>query len=108
MFRSNHAVFYSKDTFDLYVEKLEKAADYGETLYFIMRTGYTEKEMLKGRYTVEPLQYECYRQYEGYVWLNDWYEGQQYIDIMCVITDDDIIDMIKELNNFKIQSGGEV
>lgn len=56
-------------------------------IYVVMRCGYTEHELNNETYTVELLQYEN----DVFVWDNDWYEGQKYIEIYRILTDDDIL-----------------
>lgn len=59
------------------------------TAYIIMRYGYTEKELLNDGYSIELLEYSG--DYDIYVWNDDWFEGQSFIEIYAILTDDDIL-----------------
>lgn len=59
-------------------------------IYVVMRWGYTEKEMLNSSYQVELLMYDeplCR------VWESDWWEGETYIELFGIYTDDDFVRM---------------
>lgn len=86
------------------VEELEEKVDgfillHPETshIYVVMRWGYTEKEMLNSSYEIELLIYDsCY--VSKPVWETDWWEGEKYIDLYGIYTDEDIIKtIIKEV-----------
>ena len=57
-------------------------------IYVILRLGHTLNEMLKKRYHVEMLYYD--KPFVR-VWENDFYEGEQYIDVLTILNDDDIL-----------------
>ena len=56
-------------------------------IYVVMRCSYTEQDLYNETYTVELLHYYD----DEYVWDNDWYEGEKYIEIHRLLTDDDIL-----------------
>lgn len=61
-------------------------------LYVLFSRGYTEKEAKDNKYELELLEFNGNDL--THTWLNDWYEGQQYIDFYGVYTEDNIIDYI--------------
>lgn len=83
-------IFTNDDGVDKYIDEyLEKINYRPSMIYVIMRCGYTENELNKNHYQLEILEYDSY--YDEYTWNNDWYEGQQFIEIAKIITDDDIL-----------------
>lgn len=65
-------------------------------LYVIFSAGYTEKEAQNNHYELELLEFNGNDL--SHVWLNDWHEGQQYIDLYGVYTEDKIIEIIQSYN----------
>ena len=83
-------IFSNDNDVDEYIDEfLEKLTYRPMMIYVIMRCGYTENELNKTRYQLEILEHDNY--YDEYAWDNDWYEGQQFIEIARIITDDDIL-----------------
>lgn len=71
---------------DIFINKLSYRPS---TILVIMRDGYTKNEIEASKYHVEILNYEA--ECDDYVWENDWYEGQSFMAIYAIITDEDII-----------------
>lgn len=83
-------IFTNNDGVDKYIDEyLEKKSYRPAMIYVIMRCGYTENELNKNHYQLEILEHDNY--YDEYAWNNDWYEGQQFIEIAKIFTDDDIL-----------------
>ena len=61
-------------------------------LFIIMKYAYSEDELKNERYYVE----SCLYNDNGILWFNDWYEGQEYIDLLAILTDEQIIELIKK------------
>ena len=88
-------LFTNRKEFEEYVDKfIEKDNVYGSNYYIIMKAAYTEEEIRDMPYSLELLEFEG--DYEGYVWQNDWYEGQEFIDLYCILTDYDILNLLEE------------
>ena len=88
-------LFTSSKEFEEYVDEfIEKSDVYGSNYYIVMKAAYTEEEIRDMPYSLELLEFEG--DYEGYVWQNDWYEGQEFIDLYCILTDDDILNLLEE------------
>lgn len=80
--------FTNKEEVDNYIDEFVSQQPYiPARIYVVMRCGYTEHELINETYTVELLQYYD----DEYVWDNDWYEGENYIEIYRILTDDDIL-----------------
>lgn len=63
------------------------------TDYFVvLRQGYTEKDMLESPYELQVLEWqdECC----NLVWEYDWWEGEEYIDLFGIYTDEDFLKLI--------------
>lgn len=58
-------------------------------LYIIMRYGYTENECRDAGYSIELMEYSHYD--DDYSWNNDWFEGETFIEVYAILTDDDIL-----------------
>jgi len=83
-------VFKNDVAVDKYIDDFISTLSYmPSALYIIMRCGYTEKEMNNKCYCIESLVYDG--DIDGYAWNNDWYEGQHFIEIARIITDDDVL-----------------
>ena len=63
-----------------------------DDMYVVFKAAYTEKGLEEAKYSLELLEWE----YEtcSHVWLNDWDEGQNYIDFFGIYTHSDILHMI--------------
>lgn len=83
-------IFTNNAEVDKYIDEFVTSLAYiPARIYVIMRCGYTEHELNNEDYTVEMLQHEF--NYDEFAWDNDWYEGQKYIEIYRILTDDDIL-----------------
>ena len=81
-------IFNNHESFCDQINKITE--DECEDLYIIMRSGYSMKDILDSDYNIELLQYEA----GEYVWLNDWYEGQQYIELYDMIPEEKLLDIL--------------
>ena len=61
-------------------------------LFVVLRQGYTEKEMLESSYELQVL--EWYNNCTNLIWEKDWWEGEQYIDLFGIYTDEDLLKFI--------------
>lgn len=74
-------IFNSKEKFDEYAH--EKVYEHCEQTYFIMRTGYSMVELLNDAFSIEVAEpyYESRAEDDTILWFNDWYEGQNFIEV---------------------------
>ena len=73
------------------VGKFEEEHIDSSHIYVVMRWGYTEREMLNSSYEVQLLMYD-----EPFkiVWESDWWEGETYIDLFGIYSDDDFVNIV--------------
>lgn len=85
-------IFSSYEDFTAYARK--RVIEEGSMIFFMMKTGYSMKDLLDQKaYTIEIAQ-PYYEDGEGMLWFNDWYEGQQYIEVYDAISEDELIRMM--------------
>jgi len=60
--------------------------------FVVIRQGYTEKEMLESPYELEVLEWRG----DGLnlIWETDWWEGEEYIDLFGIYTDEDFLKLV--------------
>ena len=63
-------------------------------IYVIFKYAYTEKELEKERYELRRLDLECFGANDIHVWDTDWDEGQEFIDLHAIYTEDDLLNLI--------------
>lgn len=61
------------------------------TLYIIMRCGYSVKELLEESFCIEAVSPHLS---DGLMWFNDWYEGQQYIELYAAFTEEELLQIL--------------
>lgn len=83
------AIFTNENDFNEYLDEFISKLSDRQTLYVIMRAGYSDKEVHMFEYCIETLEYDAY--YDEYTWNNDWFEGQCFIDVYKIITENDIL-----------------
>jgi len=65
------------------------------TYYVIMRSGYSVKDLLESTYTIETVSpYFPHIGNNGIMWFNDWYEGQQYIELYDMIPEEKLLEIL--------------
>lgn len=83
-------MFYRYDEFLNYLDICIGNMKYRPcSIFVIMRDGYTKNGLVASKYRIERLDYNI--KYDDYEWDNDWFEGQSFIDIYAILTDDDIL-----------------
>lgn len=89
----NTLTFTKSSDFDSYIlDYLTK--NNAEQAWVYFRYGYSKKEMLDEIFRLEAC--EVYLNgFEEIMWVNDWYEGQEFIELKAIITDKDVMDLIK-------------
>lgn len=60
--------------------------------FVVLKQGYTEKEMLESPYKLEVLEWRG----DGLnlIWETDWWEGEEYIDLFGIYTDEDFLKLV--------------
>lgn len=82
------------NNYDAFCERINNISeDECEDLYVIMRTGYSMNDILESNYSLEILQYDCGER----VWLHEWYEGQNYIEIYDYYRESEILHKLQHL-----------
>lgn len=88
-------MFLDKNELDIFINKYLAVLDYIPAyLIVVMRYGYTEKECLNENYSIEILEYDGDN--DIMCWLNDWFEGQQFIDVYDIYSDDVLTKILTE------------
>ena len=90
-------IFQSSEAFEKYVRERMYEGDTCSTLYIIMRTGYSFQDMLQDSFCIEAV--EPYFDHDnsnkdGLCWFNDWYEGQQFIELYDIIPEDKLLELL--------------
>lgn len=80
-------------------DELDKMIDYfamshtwAMDFFVVLRQGYTEKEMLESPYQLQVLEWG--EIFPNLIWETDWWEGEQYIDLFGIYTDEDFLKLI--------------
>lgn len=88
-------MFYRYDEFHNYLDIYISNMKYRPcSIFVIMRDGYTKNGLNASKYRIEQLDYDL--EYDDYVWKYNWFNGQSYIEIYNIITDDDILSAFKD------------
>lgn len=86
-------IFNNHESFCDHINKI--CEDQCENLFIIMRSGYSMKDLLDSTYSMELLQYEC----GEHVWLYDWYEGQNFIEIYDYYKESEVLHKLLHLQH---------
>lgn len=88
-------MFYRYDEFLNYLDICISNMKYKScSIFVIMRDGYTKNGLETSKYRIERLDYDF--EYDDYAWVNDWFEGQSYIEFYTILTDEDILSAFKD------------
>lgn len=60
--------------------------------FVVLKQGYTEKEMSESPYELQVLEWQC--NCTDLIWETDWWEGEDYIDLFGIYTDEDFLELI--------------
>ena len=63
-----------------------------EDIYVIFKSAYREIDLEKEKYSLELLEFDG--DLMEYVWLNDWDEGQKFIDLFGIYTSTELLELI--------------
>lgn len=90
----NYMIFQSYEAFKKYVREKFYEGDTCSKLYLIMRTGYSFQDLLQDSFCIESV--DPYVDIDGVkiCWNNDWYEGQQYIELYDIIPEDKLLELL--------------
>ena len=69
-----------------------KRHTWASDFFVVVRQGHTEKEMLDSSYELEVLEWSD--DFPNLIWENDWWEGEEYIDLFGIYTDEDFLKLI--------------
>lgn len=83
--------FTNIEEFENYVYNYMDEHDCKEA-YVYLRSGYTEKEMLNSNFELQT----CSMDILSVCWFWDWIEGQSFIEIASIITENEVIELAKE------------
>ena len=69
-----------------------KRHTWASDFFVVVRQGHTEKEMLEFPYKLEVLEWRdnCI----DLIWETDWWEGEEYIDLFGIYTDEDFLKLV--------------
>lgn len=86
------------NNYESFCDRVNKICeDECEDLYIIMRSGYSMKDILDSDYNIELLQYDS----GEHVWLHDWYEGQNFIEIYDYYRESEVLHKLLRLQHRK-------
>lgn len=91
----------SKKMLDSFLYKILKSESYNfEQLFVIMKYAYSEKELEKEKYSIEICEpyFNTADMDDCFMWFNDWYEGQNYIELLGIFGESHMLEMI--FNNY--------
>ena len=69
-----------------------KRHTWASDFFVVVRFGHTEKEMLESPYKLEVLEWQC--NCIDLIWETDWWEGEEYIDLFGIYTDEDFLKLV--------------
>lgn len=90
-------IFQSSEAFEKYVRDKMYEGDTCSTLYLIMRTGYSFQDLLQDSYCIEAVDPYFENDEDALCWHNDWYEGQQFIELYDIIPEDKMLELLLHL-----------
>lgn len=92
----------SKKMLDSFLDQILNSKSYnGEQIFVIMKYAYSKKELEKGKYNIElcaPYFDRVDNNKDCFMWFNDWYEGQNYIELLGIFDESHMLEMI--FNNY--------
>lgn len=71
-----------------------------EDVYVVFKAAYREADLESESYLFEHMEFDGNQVFHS--WLNDWDEGQEYIDFFGIYTGSDILSLILSKGNFQI------
>ena len=91
----------SKKMLDSFLDQILNSESYdSEQLFVIMKYAYSKEELEKEIYSIEVCApyYDRVDNKDCYMWFNDWYEGQNYIELLGIFGESHMLEMI--FNNY--------
>ena len=86
------------NNYEAFCDRINKITeDECENMYFIMRSGYSMKDILESSYSLELLEFEG----DDFAWLQDWYEGQNFIEIYDYYRESEVLHKLLHLQHRK-------
>lgn len=86
------------NNYDSFCDRINNICeDECEDLYIIMRSGYSMNDILDSDYNMELLEYDS----GEHVWLHDWYEGQNFIEIYDYYRESEVLHKLLHLQHRK-------
>ena len=79
------------DELDKMTDDFAMSHTWARDFFVILKKGYTEKEMLESSYELEVLEWSD--NFPNLIWESDWWEGEKYIDLFGIYTDEDFVRM---------------
>lgn len=80
------------DELNKMVDDFAMSHTWASNFFVVLRQGYTEKEMLESPYELQVLEWQC--NCTDLIWETDWWEGEEYIDLFGIYTDEDFLELI--------------
>lgn len=80
------------DGLDKKVDDFAMSHTWASNFFVVLRQGYTEIEMLESPYELQVLEWQC--NCTDLIWETDWWEGEEYIDLFGIYTDEDFLELI--------------
>ena len=82
----------AKDDFNMLINQFCADVSVLENIFVVFKAAYLEIELAKEPYLIEILEFDGDN--AEYVWLNDWDEGQKFIEFFGIYTESDILSLI--------------
>lgn len=89
-------IFNDMNTFNAYIDKITE--NECENITLIIRSGYSMKDLIESEYSLEMLEFNVGNDGE-FSWLNDWYEGQVYIEVYDYYSESELLHKLMHLQH---------
>lgn len=80
------------DELNKMVDNFAISHTWASNFFVVLKQGYTEKEMSESPYELQVLEWQC--NCIDLIWETDWWEGEEYIDLFGIYTDEDFLELI--------------
>ena len=80
------------DELDKMVDDFAMSHTWASDFFVVLKQGCTEKDMLESPYKLEVLEWSD--DSPNLIWENDWWEGEEYIDLLGIYTDEDFLKLV--------------
>lgn len=80
------------DELNKMVNEYAMCRTWSSDFFVVLKQGHTEKDMLESPYELQVLEWQC--NCTDLIWEHDWWEGEEYIDLFGIYTDEDFLKLV--------------